>query len=251
MHLKMSVREALLKIDSLLKEGVEIMDWIRGEDWDDFRMPIISSLEDHEELNKKEPPRPSIFDESLIENIEFVETKLKAWNKKCIKVLRTIFIDEAHIYRFRSALKKESVDRKYNKDYLAIELPLESKLDVLSDYYFDLYPLIKAAISYDPESAKLHYYDFVQELEPGSNEADLCSCLFKKGIGEKVDYADVYAYIKGANINEQDRWDKDWKKVIRNAYDGINKKTNKRFGFNLISKEDSAICLNFPSRFFK
>ncbi len=251
MHLKMSVREALFKINSLLKEGVEIMDWIRGEDWDDFRAPIILSVEDYQELNGEKPPTQSVHEVCTIENMEFFEAKLRAWIKKCVKVLRAVFIDEVHIYRFRSALKKEDIDREYNKNYLSIELLLESKLDVLSDYYFDIYPLIKAVISYDPESAKLHYYDFVQELDSTSNEADLCSCLFRKGIGERINYADAYAYIKGASISEQDRWDKGWKKVIKNAYDGINKKTNKRFGFNLISKEDSAICLNFPSRFFK
>ncbi len=242
MYLKTSVREALFKIDQLIKQGVEMMNGIRGDYWDDYKNPIITDPKEYRELEDQK------IEDIDFEEFEALEGKTRKWLDLCKATLKEIFIDSAHFYRFVSASKEVVIQRRYNSKFIQIELLLEAKLDVLSDYFFELYPLASAPLSYNPESARIHYYDFVQQLVPDTHEASLCSLLFQKGIGETVDFTDAYAFMTGESLEEIHKWKNGWKNTITGAYDGINRKTNKSFGFNLLSKSKNQICLNFPGR---
>lgn len=242
MRLKKSPKEALLQIDCLVKEGSKILDWIRGEDWDSFRNPISFGdyLDEQEEIETSDPQEP-----------EFVANEIEFWNKKAIKELREIFMDESPIYKFRDAIGYIFDKREHKKEYIKLENGLVSKISILVNYYEQLHSLVSSPLVYITEKAQIWFYDFVVQLEPDSNEASLCGFMFNFGIGELKEFEDIYAHVKGESIEESDQWPKNWKAMLNNAYDGINKKANKTLGFNILSKTKNQLSISFPNRFIK
>lgn len=245
MRLKKSPKEAIRIIDKLIQGGIKIMDWIRSEDWDQHKNPIVTSLEEYHAL-RKATNKPT-----KLEDLEFFSSKCDEWSKACLKELKGIFLDVAPVYSFRNASPTNINKEDPHGDYVALEASLESKLNVLVKYYDQVSSFIRSPLVYLPEKAQIWFYDFLVQLEPDSNEASLCSFMFDFGIGELKEFEDIYAHIKGESIEESHSWPKGWRATLNNAYDGINKKTNKKLGFSVLSKSKNQLSVNFPNRFIK
>jgi len=291
MRLIVSPKEAVQKIDALIKEGYELRECIvddyerkRNEAWEredednddesenetenedqhqkiapEFEsfMPSIKfaqkelervkkmaeSYQPHIELNKKD-----VSDEI----IDGYKKKQDTWFNSCLTILKDIYKDFAPIYIFYERLSLTKFDIGLGdpnfREYIHVVDRIDSRLSALVDFYNDLKDQVRSPLNYLEKKAQIWFYDFVCQLTPSSNESALCGYMFQYGIGEYRSYADIYEYIFGEIEDTSDKLPKGWKVKVRSAYDGINRKTNKSFGFNILSKKGYAIALHFPSR---
>jgi hypothetical protein len=282
MYLKISPKEALRRIDFLIKEGYEF----RNSIFDDYgnveekaeRAEVRAAAKEERELKKLEAgidvtksstvqfanqmklmsarwqPRDLFPKEKVSEKVvDAYFDRYYDWNGKVLGELGDIFQHFAHIYRFKTSLTFTEFENpplgNYNyRRFIEVLDRLDSNLRTLVSFYDELKILVRNPLVYLEDKAQICFYDFIQQLEPSSNEAALCKFMFQFSVGEWKEFADVYDYISGGGFEDQDRWDENWKSVVNSAYDGINRKTNKVFDFPILKKQKLMLSLNFPSR---
>ncbi|MFA7277444.1 MAG: hypothetical protein WC101_00450 [Candidatus Gracilibacteria bacterium] len=269
MRLKVPPKEAILKIDALLKEGADIFDFIAKDYWEQEDKEEKREKDEEEkreqELQKiteergaifasmaaRDMPQPilSIFGSRVSPDIiKSYEVQHAKWIERVKEALGNIYEDFAPLYQFLYAkieYQKNTNSGAIYNDFVRVKETLREQTNVLAGFYKDLRGDIRSPLFYIPEKNKVCFYDLVCQLQPDSNEAQLCKFLFQFSFGEFKEMEDAYVFMTGTDIGDE----KNWKTKITSAYDGINEKTNKQFGFPIIQKEKSTITLVFPSRF--
>lgn len=129
--------------------------------------------------------------------------------------------------------------------YYRLRNTFQAKLKVLADHYNDIKDSVRSPLFYLPDRAIICFYDFVCPLKVDSNEASVCAFMFQYSIGEKVEMIDAYNHMFGEQRTTLGVAEKD---KIKNAIDGINRKTNRAFGFPIIAKDTVTISLTIPAR---
>jgi len=273
MYLNVPAKEALKQIDLLIKEGSEF----RNKIYDDYnlREKDFEHLEDLKS-NRLEKKRIKISKKNSITGFSEVmrsisevarptfsfrkekvprgiicdyEKQYDSWYGKALSVLEGMFQDFAPVYRFKTSLELTKfkdlflVGDDYEK-FIHVLDRFDSNLSTLVSFYNDLKVFVRSPLVYLQDKAQLWFYDFSCQLTPDSNESELCKYLFQFGVGDWKEFLDIHEAIKG-DIPAKKGWDK----IVLNAYDGINKKTNKHFGFNILKKQGKLMALEIPSRF--
>ncbi len=245
MRLKISPIEALKKIDKLVKSGAQILNYIRGDAWDFHKNHILTQgvYLDEEDHNLK--PKPLNTEET-----ELYASKYDKWVKSCKEELELIFLDYTPIYKFINAFDDSEIQvGQQDRPYLLWERNIEAKLEVLSSFFDGLNSFVRSPLSYLSDRAQICFYDLICQLTPDTNESMLCNYMFKElSVGESVDFVKIYAEIKGEDVELQPEWPNTWKKTVDTAYNEINRKTNKSFGFSIFEKKKNMLFIKLPSR---
>lgn len=276
MHLKISPKVALLKIDSLIKEGAELFDFISNDYWEQEekaeKLEKKKELAKEKELNKKlkeaamegkntlnflniHPIIPTgIFGKhSVSEDIikSYTESYNK-WFRKAKNDLKDIYVGFTPQYLFTHAdiktVKTDPLfrDKSYT-DYMYVKNSLEAEISVLVSLYKDLQNNIRSPLNYLHEKGQICFYDYICQLTLNTNESELCKYMFQFSIGEWKEMEDIYAFITGEDINDQHTWPKNWKNTIKNAQKEVNRKSKENFGFNVFKIEKTQLSLTLPS----
>lgn len=182
--------------------------------------------------------------------MEDLERLFANWRKDTKEILEDIFMDFTPVHTFMDATgefysQSFPFGERRTQDFINMTRQLDAKLEVLIGFYKSLSENIRSPLTYLPDQAKVCFYDFVCPLKTDSNEASLCAFMFQHSIGEKVEMIDVYNHIFGEQRPTLAATGKD---KIKNAVDGINRKTNKVFGFPIIAKDTTTINLTVPAR---
>lgn len=203
------------------------------------------------------PPVPSLFGhDGFVSKIaktrlEELEQKYEDWRDETMRLLEGIFMDFTPVHTFMDARGEfysnpSPFGGSYGfAKYINITRTLDAKVAVLIGFYKTLSEDIRSPLTYLIDQAKICFYDFVCPLKVDSNEAALCAFLFEYSIGEKVEMVDAYNHIFGEQRTTLGTTQKD---KIKNAVDGINRKTNKTFRFPIIAKDTTTINLTVPAR---
>ncbi len=235
MRLKTSPKEALSKINELVLNGSVLLCSMESE--------AEYALGDQRKAKSRiKVSRPS---SQLLKRFD---GEYQAWDQAAEELLRHIFVDYVPIHVFTSSFwKVEPINNVAVEvaDFRLIVDTLRLKLDILVNYYNGLADKMKNPLIYLPDRVQIWFYDFCCPLQTDSNEATLCHYIFGFSIGEKVEMEDIFA--EGFGGNRDDYCGKD-KAQIKHAYDGINRKTNDTFGFPILKKEGTTLCLTLPSR---
>lgn len=198
------------------------------------------------------------FDSSAVTNpmkkegAEDIWQRYSQWMDRTQTSLEEVFIDFTPIHSFSSA--KPPPEENGGSGWLLGQLStahyrvtnlIEAKLKVVTRFYDDLVTNLRSPLIYLPDQHKLCFYDLVCPLKANTNEASLCDFMFRFSIGEKIEMFDIYNFITGEDCIKLDAKSKE---VVVNAYDGINRKTNESFGFPILKKEATTLCLVLPTR---
>ncbi len=119
-----------------------------------------------------------------------------AWIKETVKILEGIYDDFATIYSFTHSKVHiehhgDSLLSGSINEFVDIRATMDSKIDVLRDLYDELRWEIKSPLRYFPEKTQIWFYDFVCQLKPETNESELCRFMFRFGIGEWRELAEI------------------------------------------------------------
>lgn len=219
MRLKVPPKEALRLIDILIQRGSPLYD------------PLASNRD-----------FPSIIATKFI--------GLNAWYITAEATLRLIFADYTPIYKFSKNIQKFISDIKKNNgmetskaDYNNILL----SLDTLATYYDQLLKEVQSVLFYIHDKAQICFYSAICQLLPSSNEASLCKFLFENfSFNQFVEMELIYEKAFGG---DSEKYDRKCAEKVKNAFNGINEKTNDSFGFPIVKKKKTLLALTIPSRF--
>lgn len=182
--------------------------------------------------------------------MEDLEQLFANWRSDTKEILEGIFMDFTPVHTFMDAMgefysQSFPFGERRSQDFINMTRQLDAKLEVLIGFYKSLSENIRSPLTYLTDQAKVCFYDFVCPLKTDSNEASLCAFMFQHSIGEKVEMIDVYNHMFG---EQRTTLDTTGKNKIKNAVDGINRKTNEVFGFPIIAKDTTTISLTVPAR---
>jgi hypothetical protein len=201
------------------------------------------------------PPVPSFlghdgFESKIAEpKMEALEQQYDDWFYETKELLEGIFMDFTPVHTFMDARGEfysnpSPFGGSYGfAKYINVTRTLDAKIAVLIDFYKTLSEDIRSPLTYLIDQAKVCFYDFVCPMKVDSNEASLCAFMFQYSIGEKVEMEDIFTDGFGGNRDEYCGKDRT---KIKNAYDGINRKTNEVFGFPILKKDGTTLCLTLP-----
>lgn len=253
MNLKTTPFEAIKIIDNRIAEGNKIL----------ITIEVLKRLSDNmvkkEKIRKKQEKDEDvkksidklIKDSALISNLKSYQKMYKAWEAETIEKLDSIYKDYTPKFRFSRAqgdyfLFNEKYPKELN-EFLKITGRFEKQLNFLVENYQELIKFSSSPLLYLEERATIVYYDRIEELEIGSNQAKLCKCMFSFPVGSAVKFETIYAKMFNFSEEEIANWDNKWKRTIISAYEDVNKKTNKKFGFNIFkTKSKKMIYINVP-----
>lgn len=248
MRIKISPKKAVKLIDDLAEEGERI----RSEIFEDYDIEYEKG--EKEWLESDAIVSLGTVHHSRVSEKSFLkyESKQQKWVEKCEETLNEIFLDFIPVNIFFSKytpadLKAISPDTiRFNK----IIDSIDNKVEVLTDFYLELQKNIKVPLIYLEDKSQIWFYDIVCQLKPNTNESELCGYMFEFGIGEWKNFDEIYAHLMGENVENILNWPKNWKSKIVSAYDGVNRKTNDIFNFNVFKKQanNSLLATNFPAR---
>ncbi|NCP67826.1 hypothetical protein GW756_05740 [bacterium] len=283
MRLKVSPKVVIDRIDELVKSGQELLSEVNKEYFEilderdndgeldfgglfsqsnDFTMPpLIFGLNNEDylkrlaeyqaEIKEKErkEQKQSEFrskQEAIVENWR---KKYKQWQQSCFEVFEIIFSDYVPVNTFERASsqnrKRDLYEIYFFGKHTDLVALLEVKLKVLRDFYTEISKNVRSPLTYLSEKNQIVFYDFVCQLKPDSNEALLCKKMFEFPIGESIEEIDVYEFITGDNDGISD---KSSHNLIKNACDGVNRKTKDSFGFSIMKNQAKSIKLSIPSK---
>ena len=249
MRLKVSPKEALLRIDKLVLDGDVTLCEIRSdyekkcELWKTRRRDVKRIADEMARGYIRIGSEPTLTEEDL----KNYQEKAWKWEEKAEEELRSIYMDHVPVFIFLSTYAQTRVIENCHDltAYFKVHDTFRTKLHLLGAYYNELKDNMKSPLFYLPDQSKICFYDFICALTADTNEALLCAFMFGFSIGEKVELEDIFA--DGFKGNRDEFCGKDSAK-IKHAYDGINSKTNDAFGFPIFKKEGSTLCLTLPSR---
>jgi len=247
MRLKVSPKEALLRIDKLVLDGDVTLCDIRSH-YDEKNRLWEQKMNDPEHFAERSQyirigPEPTLTEEDL----DDYHQKAWVWEEKAEEELRDIYMDHVPVFVFQSTYPQTRVFENCPDltSYFKLHDTFRAKLHLLATYYNELESGMKSPLLYLPDQAKICFYDFICPLTADTNEALLCAYMFEFSIGEKAEMEDIFMGAFGGK--EDEFCGKDSAK-IKHAYDGINRKTNDAFGFSILKKEGKTLCLTLPSR---
>lgn len=286
MRLKVSPKTAIQKIDTLVKEGANMIAWysdtydevseaadverkrkrdererkieaIRNEPSTiDVQTPYGITMAVPNTRKLMEIPRLqlegySFFDEPTEagrKGMKQLHGKFIDWRDRTEAALQEIFMDFTPVYSFRNAYGdyygQVTLDAAF-KEYMNTMREIQAKTNTLIGFYNMLVANIRSPLFYLPERTTICFYDFVCPLKADTNEAALCQFMFDHSIGEKVEMLDIYNHMMG---EQNDALNADQRRIIANAYDGVNRKTRDAFGFPVLAKDKVTISLTLPAR---
>lgn len=261
MQLKVPPKEALENIERILKEGDDLLVKMSNKFIELYKdanvmYPIASNANSHNvrisitnngvEVDKGKAETPDDYFEAqtplLVELNNLFDTELLKWIKNVKIVFEKTFVSFVYIKDFIS--DSATLNFSYNgevgkavQEFCNMQKTVETKLKNLQVLFFKIEESIKSPLFYIKERSTLCYYDFVCELQADTNEASLCEYIFKFSIGTKKEIADIYKHMMGEEFIKGDE------KVVQNALEGVNKKTQNHFGFSIFCKEKSVVYL--------
>ncbi|MFA6024728.1 MAG: hypothetical protein WC777_06055 [Candidatus Gracilibacteria bacterium] len=239
MILKVTPKEALKKIDSLLVEAVELRRDFNEEYWTSDFERVKELLKDPEKFLETAEVRAGSLP-SLVEHLD-------SFKKKVAQELIKTYDELATPALFLALDRKVVVaDIPKNGDghYFYAEKRLDLCIDFLEARHQELIKEIKSPLQYLREKAKLVYFDAVCQLTPNSNEDELCDIMCDSSIGECKEMDEIYEYMKGKETGD---FPSDWKKTVRNSIEGVNEKTKEKFGFPIFTIKKNAVSLVIPA----
>lgn len=241
LRLKMSPKEALLKIDQQVLKGVNLLKNCAPE-LENHAVPYYESYVVDDDL-------ALAHGYNLNKNFNRMRQEVNQWAANTSKLLESIFLDTTPLYIFRTAhmdsiLEKELIEKRA---MFVIGEHLKNKLNVLKDFYASLLSYFRLPLLYLPENGTLCFYDFVCPIV-GEGEKALCAFMFSRDIGKVYDFIDIQhdmPRLKNDTGNNCDR-------QIINAAEGVNKKTTERFGFGIfsVSKKEKTVVIKIPKGLF-
>ncbi len=218
MRLKVSPRIAIKKIDDLVRDGYYMINTA-----DEQSTLAIDPYAD------------------LYSNFEVFEK----WTETVTKTLGEIFQDYIKTYNFQKIVDPILIAR-YSSGTLNLN-DITKAFDLLAEYYNEISKLSQSPLFYVSEKAQICFLDSICQLEPDSNESNIVKFLFENSsFGEWISYETIADNALGIH---NDEYDNKAATSISNAYDGINKKTKKQFGFSIVSKSKSLLSITIPARF--
>lgn len=273
MRLKVSAKEALLKIDLLIQEWWIIFDDIKNFVLSlddnivyDVDTPELSQLAFQDQViwttkvssneihisNKLKEELESIKSTNDLHNADLSTIKdFQSWHSKACNTLDDIFQDFSPVYTFKKA--KAIYDESYTTQFpiiLTIKL-LEMKLDLLNNFYEDIAKDFKSPLLYLDDKSQIHFYNIMIQLWADNNESTLCKYMFQFPIWELIPYEDIYCYITWLKADQySDNLELAITKVSR-AYEWVNKEALKVFWFSIFKKNKLLLSLTLPNRFVK
>jgi hypothetical protein len=253
MNLKITPFEAIKVIDLLAKKGNAILESIKTYE-------LLSALDRKIKMGKMKE-KPGVIktnvkgkpQEDSLKNSELKMYREKhvAWEDTTMKHLEIIYEDFIPTFQFKKiegdySLLNELQAREF-KEFLLITTKFERQLNFLVQKYQELINGVRTPLIYIKEKSQISYYGRVIQIEPSSNMEALCRYMFSHPIGELKEYYDIYEYIYADGNGNEESLTKNWQRKIRNAYESINKLTEKNFGFPIFqSKNGKNLSLYCP-----
>lgn len=176
-------------------------------------------------------------DEFYVNAISKYKQEKNEWEKQALEVLNAISGDYVWLRKYAQVEKKvynkmlhfpltrEDPDDKY-EEYINLKNEVLAENKFLQELYIEIEKEMKSPLFYIKDRSTLCYYDFVCELQADTNESLLCEYMFQFSIGSKKEIADIYKFMTGEEFLKGDE------KIVKNALEGVNKKTKEFLGFS-------------------
>lgn len=246
MRLKVTSKIAVDRIDEVIKIGSDSL-----ADLIDVIHQSNSDLEDNDKITKEDCEKilreyvnfralvSCTFDDIFQHEAPLFELELLGYAKNREEI-DSLYCD----YNPQKLAQKNQLELE--KYYETVLIYYESTLKVALSYYKEVSKIVKSPMFYLEKQCQICFYDLVCQLKPSTNESELCKKLFEYSFGEKIDDADVYEYITGEDT--EGLMDMESRKKIKNAVDGVNRKTKKYLGFSIIEHKKNTLNLFLPAR---
>lgn len=237
MRLKVSPRQALTTIDTLLRKGWEELRGLHKKyDTELKSNPEFSKAMQEDPTGVQVHSRIRVPMEVTPATLQEIALAFEEWSVNVSTALESIYIDYAPMYTFTRAQPPSPTGHPHENQKTAALWERhydlwECKLDVIAKFYYDLRTFVRIPLMYREEEAEIWFYDLCCPLELQSNEALLCEYMFERDFGRPVDCDDVRGFILGATKEGPT-------KAVNNAANGVNKKTRERFGFSIFSSPE-------------
>lgn len=236
MRLNNSPKIVLDKLDELVRVGRELLD----EMTEDYLL---------EWLDPQNTPNPNPHNKSQQKMPKYLQRHSK-WINESKESLANIFQDAPPGHLFLSAgfdAWKLPTKMSEMRQYEVIVNDLDEKLKVLSHFYELVSVSAKSPLSYIKNKAIICFYDFDCPLKIMTNEATLCQVLFSYPIGRPIDQDQIFGEMNGEGGYANLEFSNKDKLEIKHAYEGINNKTRKTFGFPIIKSSKNTLKIVLPS----
>ena len=125
---------------------------------------------------------------------------------------------------------------------------MDLSIDFLEKLRESIENQMKCPLQYLKDSAQILYYDVVCQLQPNSFEEQVTQSVMKLTVGEYKGIADLYEDITG---DKDDLPSKKWIQKVKDAINGVNRKTNKTFGFQVFGTQGNTVSMFLPSQSIK
>lgn len=254
MNLKTTPKEAVKIIDLLVKQGADLLKLLEcHEALSEFKRRRESErlkespkyvLTTINGISKEEKPRRK--------DIKSYKERHSEWEENIRNALKSIYQDFSPKFQFTRIEGDYSlINAKQTPEFKAFLITtskFEKQLSFLIAKYQELADFLTYPLFYISADRRLVYYDRVVELSPNTDETMLCDLMFEAPMGQTKTYNEIYSSLTGESEEETEKWPSNWKNKVRNAYEGVNKKTEKTFGFGVYkSKGKNMIFINIPA----
>ena len=240
MKLKITAKEAVQEIEKLVKKGDWILSLIEGHN-------ILTGFKERREAEKRhEGAKTQIVSflgkprESQPSSRDIKQYRLQSleWEEEVQNSLEKIYSDFIPKYKFKKiegdySILNEDQTPEY-KTFLLVISKIEKQLNYLVSQYDDLITQVRSPLVFLEDSLRIVYYDRVVEITPNTDEESLCLCLFDKPIGQTMSYDEIHLRMTG---QDEDQRRKSWRNKVKNAYEAVNVKTRKNFGFPIFESK--------------
>lgn len=254
MNLKTTPKEAVKIVDLLVKQGADLLLLVEShETLAEFkRRREAEKLEESPNWAETNMNGKPIERKPCRKDLKIYKQRYAEWEENIKVALTSIYQDFSPRFQFtRIESDYNLVNKKQTpefKTFLLVTSRLERQLSFLTDKYQELITFLTSPLFFIPTDSRLVYYDRTVELSPDTDENAFCKLMFAIPLGQTKTYSEIYSYLTGELEEESKKWPNNWKNKVRNAYEGVNKKTEKAFGFGIYkSKGKNLIFINIPA----
>lgn len=247
MNLKITPKEAVQLIDALVKQGSDLLQLVEHHE-------LLSEFKRRREAEKrKENPKEIFINQHgtpqekrpCRKDLKVYKQRFSEWEENVQNILRSIYKDFSPVFQFKRIEGDYNLINKKQtaefKTFLIITSKLEKQLTFLIAAYQSLITFLTSPLFYIKESAKIVYYDKVIELSPNTNQSRICDYMFDLPIGQGAAYENIYGYFNGQSAHDTSSWEKNWKKEVQNAFEGVNDKARDNFKFPIFFSKNKEL----------
>lgn len=176
--------------------------------------------------------------------------KLEQWNTELLERLEHIFQDYTPVSYVSDIIEERySIPKITGNFHQALSFRgkemLEEVLPLLRRYYSILSENTDSVLYFASKTSQICFLDMVCDIEPDSNQYMLIKYILETAsYGENIDFETIWREGFGENENT---YDVKTQEKIKNAFEGINKKTLEIFGFSLFKKKKMFLNIIKPN----